>query len=166
MVKLMAKEKLPKLFRRKWLNNDKGSAYIIVDASVEKHWDKKYPEDRSVDAGIEIKDCYKQSNLEFNYYDEQDYQRRLKKIRLYIETLEELEAFMKANPPINNHSKKKKKNKEVDPISIKDTEGELPITTEAVNDLPAKKSEVIEATATLTFAPVKLINETTECKTT
>jgi acetone carboxylase gamma subunit len=97
----MAKTKLPKIYKRKWLNTDRGTAYVVIDAEVEKGYGK-YKNNLNVDAGLEIKDCNRQVHIEFYYHNERSYKQRLRKIRLFIDILLELEAFMKANPPVKD----------------------------------------------------------------
>ena len=106
----MPKKKLPELYRRKWLNKDEGTAYINTNAKVNASFDDSYPEDRSVDAGFELKDCYRQCAIELYYHNDKTYERMKNKLRLIIEELEQLEQFMLDNPPV--YSKRKKKSKE------------------------------------------------------
>jgi hypothetical protein len=149
----MSKKKLPKLFRRKWLNKDKGSAYIIIDAEVEKQdWGKKKGS-LNVDASIEIKDCHRQSELEFHYYDEQQYKARLKKIKLFIESLQDLEKFMKANPPVIVREK------EEGVSETKATEGleELLLETRYTETAP-EAGKVIE-TGPVVLKPTKVLTK-------
>lgn len=128
----MSKEKFPKLYKRKWLNNDKGSAYVIIDADVSGHWnEEKYPYDTTLDAIIEIKDCNRQIVLEFYANDEKEYKKRLVKIQSLLDAIKELQQFMLDNPPHTEGRKKKKK-----PEEVSETEAKDPAT-------------VVEATATL-----------------
>lgn len=90
------KVELPSIYERKWLNDDKGSAYTVLEADVQKGYN--YKGRRTVDASLEIKDCNKQICLEFHYYNEEVYQQRLKKINDFINTLNKLKEFMVANP--------------------------------------------------------------------
>lgn len=161
----MVKTKLPKLFSRKWLNNDEGTAYVVLYAEVEGGY-RKHKEDRSVNASVEIKDCNRQITLDFYYYCGKEYKKRLNKIRLLIETLEKLEAFMKANPPVFTPRKNKERAANLRRLGCHDFDGEieeedtleltqdmiheegsLTVTTAAVNDLPASKGKIHEASA-------------------
>lgn len=96
---LMEKTKLPKHYKRTWLNEE-GSGYIITEASVCKHWSSKGKGiDRFyIDADVEIKDCNRQINLEFYCNNKEQYEKRLVKLQLMIDQLEEVKAFMLANP--------------------------------------------------------------------
>lgn len=93
----MAKKKLPSLYKRDFLNKDKGSAYIIIDASVEPHWN--YEDGTTLDAGVELKDCNRQISLEFYANNMKEYAKVMKKMDLLIGRLEELREFMRANKP-------------------------------------------------------------------
>jgi hypothetical protein len=139
----MSKSKFPKLYRRKWLNGDKGSAYIIVDASVEAIDYGKRKGGTEVSASVDIKDCHRQCSLEFYYYNPKQYQQRLKKIRLYIQTLQDLEAFMVANPPQEAPAKEPVKEVEAEKAPEKPVEP-LPelLLTEKVSEAPASIIDV------------------------
>jgi hypothetical protein len=103
----MDKEKLPKLYKREWLNEDEGSAYFIIEAGVDEHW--KWEDAVTLDASLQIKDCNRQIELEFYAGDEEEYRKRINKINLLIGALEELRQFMLDNPAKNGTIKKKKK---------------------------------------------------------
>lgn len=156
----MAKKKNPKLYKRIWLNKDRGSAYMIIDASHDSHWDKKkYPDDRSLGASLEIKDCNRQCAIEFDAYNEKTYKQRLVKIRTLIEGLQALENFMIEHPVIRSKDRDKQEELTEEYIDAEDflnsiqsvdsaeEEGALTVTTEAVNDRPASK--VLESDAVL-----------------
>jgi hypothetical protein len=125
----------------------------MIDASVEKGYGEDYKNDRHVDATFEIKDCNRQASIDFYYHNDRGYKQRLKKIRDMIEALEDLERFMKANPPVRA-PKKKKEDSSAEDSTLELTkemelelveEGSLSVTTEAVNDLPAPR--VLQTTA-------------------
>jgi hypothetical protein len=105
----MSKKKFPKLFRRRWLNRDKGSAYVFVDAQVSLiDWGRRKG-GTEVDATLELKDCNRQICLEFYYHSEKTYKQRLKKIADLKKDIEDLEAFMIANPPTKAPEKEEEK---------------------------------------------------------
>lgn len=93
------KEKLPKIYKRIWLNSKKGTAYIVIDAEYCKAYSKK---DHSLhgEVYIAIKDCYRETRLEFDYWSMKEYKERLQKIQRLIDSLEEVKTFMIANPPV------------------------------------------------------------------
>lgn len=147
----MSKKNLPKLFKRFWLNKSHGSAYVMIDASIEASYSKNTPNDRSLNATVEIKDCNRQLELEFYAYNTAQHKTKLKKLRDLISGLQELEQFMVDNPPIKTKRKKKgiKLHRSILerttlfdaddylPEDEEDEEGALEVTTEAVNDPPA-----------------------------
>lgn len=95
------KPKLPKLYKRRWINKGEGTAYVVIDAKVEGHWDEgKFPEDRHIEADVEIKDCSRQVTLEFSCWSMKEYKERLVKLQGIIDDLEGLIRFMVANPPV------------------------------------------------------------------
>lgn len=90
------KKDLPKIYERKWLNENEGSAYSILEAKVQEGWNFK---DRvTVDASLQLKDCNRQIELEFQYWSEEDYQQRLRKVNDLLATVQKLKDFMVANP--------------------------------------------------------------------
>lgn len=91
----MPKKKLPKLYKRKWLNEKQGTALIEVDFNVEEQSSSGNLTNWGY---IVLKDCTRQCSLEFDYYDEAGYKQRLKKIRLLKALITEAEEFMVANP--------------------------------------------------------------------
>jgi hypothetical protein len=101
----MSKEKLPQLYRRKWINEGEGTAYIVT--SAEMHTGFRDKKSRYCDGEIEIKDCYKQMTLEFHYSTQKAYKKRLKKIDLIIKELALLKQFMLDNPPVEVKKTKK-----------------------------------------------------------
>jgi hypothetical protein len=132
----MAEKKLPKIYRRQWLNKDEGSGYIIIEAEVERHWNaEKHPEARHLSANVEIKDCNRQINLDFWANDEKEYKQRLKKMRQLIETLEEFEKFLIENPVVDKtKAKKKKKKVSKTPATIVEATATLRPTSVLPND--------------------------------
>jgi hypothetical protein len=114
----MSKKKLPKLYRRKWLNTSQGSGYIIVEANVTKtDWGKRKG-GTEVDGSIEFKDCHRQINLEFYYHNQTTYNERLKKIAKLKDSIEALEAFMLANPPLDPPVKVKEEKTKLESVEI------------------------------------------------
>lgn len=92
------KTRQQKIYKRTWLNSDKGSAYIIVDCSVHDWKDTKAgTKERWVQADIEIKDCNRQIGLEFSAYTESRRKQRIKKIERMIKELESVKAFLEAH---------------------------------------------------------------------
>lgn len=83
---------IEKLYKREWLNDDEGTAYIVL--SGEKCDTSKY-----IDASIEIKDCFKQINLDFDYHDEESKNKRITKIDSFIDYLQEVKGFIVRNDP-------------------------------------------------------------------
>lgn len=141
----MPKEKLPKLYRRKWINKRKGTAYIVTSANMHSGWRDKTT--RHADAEIEIKDCFKQMTLEFYYNNEKQYKQRLKKIDLLTRELMVLKQFMLDNPPVAE--KKKAKDKETK------TDGEsIPAESQSNDGKESPPKRIIEASAIV--RPVQL----------
>jgi hypothetical protein len=103
----MEKDELPKLYKRDWLNEDEGSAYIIIDASLAEDW--KTTDGRQLEASVQFKDCNRQIDLEFSPWKAEDNDKYLRKLQLIIDRLEELKAFMVANPTIDGKIKKDRK---------------------------------------------------------
>lgn len=103
----MENEKKPKIYTRDWINADNGSAYMIVQASVEDDW--QYSDGLEVDAAIEIKDCSRQINLDFNYGNQEEYNQRLDKLNLMVSRLQALKDFMVAHPPVKGTIKRERK---------------------------------------------------------
>lgn len=103
-----------KLFKRTWLNEDQGTAYVVIDA--EKSDNSKY-----VDVCFEIKDCSRQISLDFYYHDEEERQAKIAKVDRFIAHLNELKDFIVRNPAptqeevdaVNKAEKKKKKIKTI-----------------------------------------------------
>jgi hypothetical protein len=92
----MAKDKI---FRRIWLNKDRGSAYIMVTASKRSHTytnkrTSKTTEEQWIDADVELKDCNRQINLEFYCGCEKTKKQRIKKLEILIKELSDLKAFI------------------------------------------------------------------------
>lgn len=100
----MAKEKLPKIYKRRWLNRSEGSAYIIIAGEVES-WSKSGSTSLNLD--VEIKDCTRQCSLEFWANDVAQWKERIAKMDGLIKSLQEARAFLEANPPKKGKSKKK-----------------------------------------------------------
>ena len=82
---------------RRWLNPpslpDMGSVQIeaFVDVDANGGGD---PE-----AEVYINDCFRVAHLHFGFYDKVSYRRRLKKLRILIDALLELEKWMIAHEP-------------------------------------------------------------------
>jgi hypothetical protein len=163
----MSKKKFPKLYKRQWLNKGKGSAYVMTEASVEQGWNDKYPDDRYVDASLELKDCNRQMSLEFGYDCDKEYKERLAKIDVVINSANELKQFMLDNPPIHTPRKNARKGKfryldleefnsavedaeEAEELLLDEVyeEGALTVTTEAINDRPTK-GRILDAGAVM-----------------
>lgn len=170
----MSRTKLPKLYKRTWLNSDRGTAYCVIEAEVEKVTYGKRKGGTDCCATFEIKDCNRQASIEFYYYNAKDYQKRLTKIRRLIDNLEELEAFMRANPPLPppdkvNETKAKKKapRKPVEPLpELLLTERRPdPASLNGSTEKPLRKASVIDIAPvtlrpTLAGLPKKIPNET------
>lgn len=159
----MSKKKLPKLFRRRWLNKETGTAYSIIDAEVTLiDWGKKKG-GTEVSASLDLKDCTRQISLEFYYYTQKEYKQRLTKIAGLKKDIEDLEAFMLANPPIEpsveevepvkgTKAKKKAPRKPVEPLS------EL-LLTERHPDPPSLRGELttpLKQPKVIDIGPVRL----------
>jgi hypothetical protein len=97
---------LPKLYRREFLNNESGTAFIEVSFDVEGGY-ADYKEDRSINGDIKIADCSRHINLEFYCYNEETKVERLKKIDLIIKHLQEARDFMANNEVVHTPRKKK-----------------------------------------------------------
>lgn len=95
----MKKPPLPKHFKRFFLNEDEGSAYIMINAELEETYSKNGK--TYLDARVEIKDCNRQCEIDFSVYGSKEglYQERLTKLDNMISALTELLDFMVANPP-------------------------------------------------------------------
>lgn len=106
----MSKRKEKKLYKRKWLNDTDGTAYIVIDMSTETLTDGS----TSLYGVLEIKDCNRQAAIEFWCDGEKDFKLRLKKLARIRKAVNELEAFMLANPP----RKAPKKPKSSDPKKV------------------------------------------------
>jgi hypothetical protein len=89
-----------KLYKRQWLNEDKGSAYVVLEAEHSSYG--------GVWASVEIKDCTRQVSLEFDYASEEERQRRLNKVDELIKTLYEMKAFIEETKPTKKKRKKTK----------------------------------------------------------
>jgi hypothetical protein len=89
------------LYKREWLNEDEGTAYIIVDAT-------HYSNGESLDINIEIKDCNRQINLDFWFNDEEERQVKLKKIDKLISIIQEARSVI-ANTTLKKRKVSKKK---------------------------------------------------------
>lgn len=95
----MAKEELPKIYERHWLNEDKGSAYIVIDGEVVEGYNKV---DTWTELTVEIKDCRRQVQLEFCCFtdDKPSHEISLKKMDDFIAQLQKARAFLADNPPV------------------------------------------------------------------
>ncbi len=81
-----------RIFTREWLNPDEGMAYIslsIQPASKPGRW--HYP-------SLEIADCSRRINLEFDYETEEQRQDRIYKLNVIRSQLTILEAYLHDNP--------------------------------------------------------------------
>jgi hypothetical protein len=170
--KLMSKKKLPKLYRRTWLNKGEGTAYIVIDAEVETIDYGKRKGGTEVSATLDLKDCNRQICLEFWYNGQKEYKERLAKIALLKKQVDDLQNFMLANPPTEPPKEEKKveevgakKNKEVVGPTSKASE-ELPLTELRVPEFLANSGILEEKNVidigTVRLSPVrKAPNETT-----
>lgn len=155
----MSKKKLPSINHRVWLNNKEGSAYVYLHGRVDDGYGV-YEDDRTAYITLEIKDCNRQCQLEFWYDNKAEYKERLAKLKRLRDEIDALEKFMLDNPPIRAPRKKKTKLKKTvlelsDGSKLhsweEDTEEELQVTTEGINDAQdASKGRVIDAAATMT----------------
>jgi hypothetical protein len=105
------KTKLPKIYKRSFLNKESGMAAIQLEAEVEQY---KEGGIRTLSAYLTISDCNRQICLDFWANNKKHYKKRLRKLRKIRKMLNDLEAFMLANPPKKADKKKEETVKEAE----------------------------------------------------
>jgi hypothetical protein len=70
------------LYKREWLNEDEGRAYVILSAEL-------YSQGGSCDVSVEIADCHRHIGLDFWFGDEDEQKKKLEKMDRLIALLQE-----------------------------------------------------------------------------
>lgn len=98
-----------KLYKRKWLNDEEGTAFVEIQMEQQSN---TFSKKTGAWGCITIKDCTRQCSLEMDYYDEKDYKQRLRKIRRLRKLINEVEDWMVAHPPVDIPEDENKKEEE------------------------------------------------------
>lgn len=79
------------VYKRQWLNEDEGTAYMVLNADVS-------PSGLSIDVDVELKDCSRQVNLDFWFSTEDERKLKLAKMDRLIALLQEGRDIIATHP--------------------------------------------------------------------